>query len=93
MKAHEAGWRNAKHRQQWQNTLSTYAYRSSASSLSMRSTTGLVMQILQLIWIEKNETPAASGADRKNSGLGKVNGTAAAITRLAGAVTSTTSRG
>jgi hypothetical protein len=26
MKAHESGWRNAKHRQQWHNTLSTYAY-------------------------------------------------------------------
>ena len=23
---HEAGWRNAKHRQQWRNTLSTYVY-------------------------------------------------------------------
>jgi hypothetical protein len=26
MAAHEAGWRNAKHRQQWHNTLATYAY-------------------------------------------------------------------
>ena len=24
--AHKAGWRNAKHAQQWENTLSTYAY-------------------------------------------------------------------
>jgi hypothetical protein len=26
MAAHEAGWRNAGHRQKWHNTLSTYAY-------------------------------------------------------------------
>ena len=26
MAAHETGWRNAKHAQQWQNTLATYAY-------------------------------------------------------------------
>jgi type IV secretory pathway VirD2 relaxase len=26
MAAHESGWRNAKHRQQWNNTLATYAY-------------------------------------------------------------------
>jgi hypothetical protein len=25
MKSHESGWRNAKHRQQWRNTLTTYA--------------------------------------------------------------------
>jgi hypothetical protein len=25
MKAHESGWRNAKHRQQWRSTLSSYA--------------------------------------------------------------------
>ena len=24
--AHEAGWRNAKHAQQWRNTLETYAF-------------------------------------------------------------------
>src|SRR5262245_46363331 len=24
--AHETGWRNAKHRQQWRNTLATYVY-------------------------------------------------------------------
>ena len=30
IKAHAAGWRNAKHHQQWENTLKTYAVRSSA---------------------------------------------------------------
>jgi hypothetical protein len=34
----DAGWRNAKHRQQWRNTLTTYAYQSSASWTSASST-------------------------------------------------------
>jgi hypothetical protein len=38
MKAHEAGWRNAKHRQQWHSTLTTYVSLSSASCRSRTST-------------------------------------------------------
>ena len=56
MKAHEAGWRNAKHRQQWHNTLSTYAYPIIGKLPVDAIDTGLVMQILQPIWTEKNET-------------------------------------
>lgn len=56
MKAHETGWRNAKHRQQWHNTLSTYAYPIIGKLPIDAIDTGLVMQILQPIWTEKNET-------------------------------------
>jgi integrase len=56
MAAHESGWRNAKHRQQWHNTLSTYAY-PIIGKLSLDAIdTGLVMQILQPLWTDKNET-------------------------------------
>jgi integrase len=56
MKAHESGWRNAKHRQQWHNTLSTYVYPSIGRLSVPDIDTGLVMKILQTIWAEKNET-------------------------------------
>jgi integrase len=56
MKAYEAGWRNAKHRQQWHNTLSIYAYPIIGKLPIDAIDTGLVMQILQPIWTEKNET-------------------------------------
>ncbi|HMA71783.1 MAG TPA: integrase arm-type DNA-binding domain-containing protein [Xanthobacteraceae bacterium] len=54
--AHEAGWRNAKHRQQWHNTLSTYAYPIIGNLPVDAIDTGMVMQILQPLWTEKNET-------------------------------------
>jgi integrase len=56
MKAHEAGWRNAKHRQQWTNTLATYAYPIIGQLPVHDVETGLVMKILTPIWTEKNET-------------------------------------
>jgi hypothetical protein len=56
MAAHEAGWRNAKHRQQWNNTLATYAYPTIGKLPVQAVETGLVMQILQPIWTDKNET-------------------------------------
>jgi len=75
MKAHEAGWRNAKHRQQWQNTLSTYAYPIIGKLPVDAIDTGLVMQILQLIWIEKNETASrVRGRIEKILDWAKVNG-------------------
>ena len=55
MAAHVAGWRNATHRQQWHNTLRTYAY-PIIGKLSPDADTGLVMPILTPIWAEKNET-------------------------------------
>jgi integrase len=56
MKAHEAGWRNAKHRQQWNNTLATYVYPIIGKLPVDAIDTGLIMQILGPIWAVKNET-------------------------------------
>ena len=54
--AHRAGWKNAKHIQQWENTLAAYAY-PVFGSLAVRDV-GLahVLQVLEPIWTEKNET-------------------------------------
>lgn len=53
-KGHE--WKNAKHAQQWETTLSTYTYpilgRLPVSSID----TGLVMKCLEPIWTTKTET-------------------------------------
>jgi integrase len=56
MAAHEAGWRNAKHRQQWNNTLATYAYPVIGALPVDAIDTNHVVQILMPIWTEKNET-------------------------------------
>ena len=56
MKAHEAGWRNAKHRQQWHNTLSTYAYPAIGKLPVSAIDTDSMMKILTPIWADKNET-------------------------------------
>jgi integrase len=51
-----AGWRNAKHRQQWENTLATYVYPTLGELPVAAIDTGLVVQLLDLIWTEKPET-------------------------------------
>ena len=51
-----AGWRNAKHRQQWENTLATYVYPTLGELPVAAIDTGLVMQVLDPIWTEKPET-------------------------------------
>jgi hypothetical protein len=56
MAAHEAGWRNAKHRQTWHSTLSTYVCPIIGKLPVQMVDTGLVMKILTPIWTEKNET-------------------------------------
>ena len=53
---HEAGWRNGKHRQQWTNTLKTYAYPVFGKLPVAAVDTGLVMKVLQPIWSAKAET-------------------------------------
>lgn len=54
--AHESSWRNEKHRQQWKNTLATYASpvlgRKSVAAIN----TDDVLRILEPIWAEKPET-------------------------------------
>jgi len=52
----EAGWRNPKHRQQWRNTLATYAYRTIGELPVALVDTGLVVQVLDPIWAAKPET-------------------------------------
>jgi integrase len=51
-----AGWRNAKHRQQWQNTLATYVYPTFGELPVAAIDTGLVVQVLDPIWTDKPET-------------------------------------
>ena len=51
-----AGWRNAKHRQQWENTLATYVYPTFGELPVSAIDAGLVVQVLDPIWAEKPET-------------------------------------
>jgi integrase len=52
----EAAWRNAKHRQQWRNTLATYVYPTLGELPVAAIDAGLVVQVLDPIWAEKPET-------------------------------------
>ena len=54
--AHEGGWRNAKHGQQWRNTLESYAYPVVGSLLVRDVDLTHVMAILEPIWAAKTET-------------------------------------
>jgi integrase len=56
IKAHRAGWKNKKHGQQWENTLSTYAYPVIGPVDVSEIDTAMVLRILQPIWSEKAET-------------------------------------
>src|SRR6516165_8490378 len=51
-----AGWRNAKHRQQWENTLKTYVYPKLGDLPVSAIDTGLVVEVLDPIWTQKPET-------------------------------------
>jgi integrase len=56
IKAHRAGWRNAAHASQWENTLSAYAY-PHVGALSVQAIdTSLVLKVLEPIWTTKPET-------------------------------------
>lgn len=54
--ANEGSWRNAKHRQQWSNTLATYAYPVVGELPVAEIDTPHVLQILEPIWKAKPET-------------------------------------
>jgi integrase len=54
--SHEAGWRNAKHRQQWRNTLATYVYPIFGSIPVAEVNTENVLAALTPIWSTKAET-------------------------------------
>lgn len=49
-------WRNAKHAQQWTNTLTTYAFPVIGSIPIDQVSADHIMSILKPIWLEKNET-------------------------------------
>jgi hypothetical protein len=54
--SHEVSWRNAKHRQQWKNTLETYVYSVFGHLPPAQVDTSLVMKVLAPIWPTKPET-------------------------------------
>ena len=54
--AHEPGWRNAKHAQQWRNTLQKHAYPVIGALLVRDVETAHVMKVLEPIWHDKTET-------------------------------------
>jgi integrase len=54
--AHEASWRNPKHRQQWRNTLESYALPVLGDLAVSLVDVGHVMRVLEPMWREKTET-------------------------------------
>ncbi|HSW07389.1 tyrosine-type recombinase/integrase [Aquabacterium sp.] len=56
IKAHGRSWRNEKHRQQWKNTLATYADPLIGDILVSHLSMSHVLQVLEPIWFEKTET-------------------------------------
>ncbi len=54
--AKRSGWRNAKHAQQWENTLSQYAYPSIGDKLPADITLADIKAILLPMWATKTET-------------------------------------
>jgi integrase len=56
IKAKAPGWRNAKHGDQWRNTLATYAYPSIGDLLVRNINIGHVIAIIEPHWATKNET-------------------------------------
>jgi integrase len=56
IKAHKAGWRNAKHGQQWRNTLATYVYPRLGALPVQQIDAGLVLRVLEPIWNTRPET-------------------------------------
>lgn len=54
--AHKAGWKNAKHADQWTNTLETYAYPIIGKVDVAAVDTTMVLKVLEPVWSEKNET-------------------------------------
>jgi integrase len=54
--AKQDAFKNAKHRQQWENTLATYATPDLGKLLVQDITTQDVLRVLQPLWMEKTET-------------------------------------
>jgi integrase len=56
MNAREIGWRNAKHRQQWRNSLHAYAYPVIGETAVAAVDTTVVLQVVEPIWATKTAT-------------------------------------
>ena len=56
LRAHAASWRNAKHRQQWENTLATYASPTLGKLPVASVNVDDITNVLEPIWQEKTET-------------------------------------
>ena len=56
IEAYGKGWKNGKHRQQWRNTLETYAYPVIGELPVAAIDTALIMQVIEPIWTTKTET-------------------------------------
>lgn len=56
IKRKEAGWRNAKHADQWANTLATYAFPVIGDLAVSEIETAHIIKILEPIWTKKPET-------------------------------------
>lgn len=56
IESHRAGWRNAKHADQWTTTLSTYAYPHIGDMPVGDVAVAHIMRVLDPIWREKTET-------------------------------------
>jgi integrase len=56
IESHKAGWKNAKHADQWTNTLKAYAHPKIGDMAVDRIGTDDVMRVLQPIWTSKTET-------------------------------------
>ena len=66
--AHKAGWRNGKHKAQWENTLKSHA--APIMSLPVQSIdTALTLKVLERIWTANPRLPAEFGGDSKASSI------------------------
>ena len=54
--AHEVGWRNEKHTQQWRSTMKTYVYPVMGDMLVRDVALAHVLKVLEPIWRTKTET-------------------------------------
>ncbi|MGA8550957.1 MAG: hypothetical protein WB678_12045 [Stellaceae bacterium] len=68
----EAGWKNPKHAAQWPSTLATYVYPVFGGLPVQAVDVGLVMKVLEPIWVEKSETASRlrGRIDREHPRLG-----------------------
>ena len=55
IRSHAPSWKNSKHKDQWTNTLATYAYPILGSMVVTDVDTPAVLRVLQPIWYEKTD--------------------------------------